>query len=51
MKKKIIYWVLIGIFAAIFVVSGAIVADYLVDSYEHQQMMEDIRNYYREMGV
>lgn len=44
MKKKILYWTLIGIFALIFIFSGAIVVDYIMDSYEHQQLMEDIRN-------
>lgn len=43
-KSKIIYWVLIGVFALIFVVSGTIVVDYMLDSYRHQQQMDEIRN-------
>lgn len=44
MKKKVIYWVMIVVFALIFLFSGAIVADYLLDSHKHKQMMEDIRD-------
>lgn len=44
MKKKVIYWILIGVFAAVFVVSGVIVIDYMAESKNHQQKMDDIRN-------
>ena len=44
MKKKVIYWVMIGIFGLIFLFSGAIVADYLKDSHDHKQLMEEIRD-------
>ncbi len=48
MKKKVLYWILIGVFCAIFLVSGGIVVDYLVDSYRHQQIMDDLRDMHGE---
>ena len=43
MKKKVLYWSLISIFAAVFIYSAVVVVDYMVDSYKHKQMMEEIR--------
>lgn len=43
MKKKILYWSLIGIFAAVFIYSAVVIVDYMVDFYKHKQMMEEIR--------
>ena len=43
MKKKILYWSLIGIFAAVFIYSADVVVEYMVESYMHKQMMEEIR--------
>jgi sortase B len=43
-NSKILYWALIAIFATIFLISGGIVLDYVIDSHKHQDMMEDIRD-------
>jgi len=42
--SKLIYWILIAVFACVFVFSGVIVVDYLMESQEHQDMMEDLRD-------
>ena len=44
MKKKVIYWILIGFFCAVFLVSGGIVLNYFLDSNDHQGMMDDLRD-------
>jgi len=43
-KKKILYWVLIGIFSLIFVVSACVVVDYMIKSHQSQNNWEDIQN-------
>ena len=43
-KTKILYWALIAVFAVVFIVSGSIVVDYFMDSKEHQQMYDDLRD-------
>lgn len=45
MKKKF-YWVLIVVFAVVFLISGVVVVDYIVKSYEHQKKMEQLQNMY-----
>lgn len=42
-KKKILYWVLIGVFSLIFVVSACVVVDYVIKSHESQGQWETIR--------
>lgn len=46
MKKKL-YWVLISIFAVIFLVSGSIVVKYVIDSHQHQQKVDNYPTYPR----
>lgn len=42
--NKVLYWVLIGVFAAIFLVSGTIVAKYLVDSHQRGQKIDSLQS-------
>ena len=43
-NTKALYWALIAVFAVVFLVSGGIVLDYFMESQEHQDMMEDLRD-------
>ena len=43
-SKKIVYWVLIGLFAAVFLVSGTIVVNYLVNSHQNKQQNEHLQS-------
>ena len=43
-NNKILYWALIAVFAVIFLISGSIVLDYVMESQEHENMMEDLRD-------
>lgn len=42
--KKALYWVLIGVFALIFVISAFIVVDYLLEAHQENQDWNDIQN-------
>lgn len=42
--SKLIYWILIGLFASVFLCSAIFVVDYMVDSYKHKQIMEYIQS-------
>ena len=44
-KKRIVYWTLIGIFAAIFLVSGTMVVDYMIKQWRHDQMIDQLPTY------
>lgn len=43
-SSKVFYWVLIGVFAAIFLVSGTVVVNRLVNSYQHNQKLDVVQS-------
>lgn len=43
MKKKL-YWALIVLFSAIFLVSAVFVGQYLIESYQYKQQLDDLQN-------
>lgn len=42
--KKVIYWVLIGVFAVIFLISAVMVGRYVINSYKYKQQLDDLQN-------
>ena len=41
--RKVIYWVLIGIFSVIFLISAFMVGKYFINSHEYKQQLEDLQ--------